>query len=194
MIKTKFLGNSVFEPTKIKNENELQKIKKKLQAQNEARKETIKELSEEIKSIDDFIARITNDIGVYEQRIKEYPDGYKIKQLESDNETLTSEVNKIRQKIKNFKSDEESSLLLLDTLMEEYNELKNDKIELSKRIQTLNKVIEDLNQEKQEKLPQLKAYDTMLKKAWYEMQETENSMDISLRLWQRKSSYKPVVK
>jgi len=194
MIKPKFMGNSFFEQNNVKTDNELQKLKKRLIAQKEAQNGIINALSEEIKSIDDSIGKITKDIDLYEERIKEYPDSNKIKKLEAENEELTSEVNKIRQKIKNFKSDEESSMLLLDTLMEEYNELKNDKIELSKRIQTLNNVLEELNKEKQKKLPQLKEYDTMLKKAWYKMQETENSRDISLKLWQRKSTYKPVVK
>ncbi|SLM32778.1 putative DNA-binding protein. Homolog to OMM_4 MMP [Desulfamplus magnetovallimortis] len=107
---------------------------------------------------------------------------------------MTAELNSMRHKIKSIHSDEQSTMLLIETLMDEYESLRNDKTELVKRIKTLHDVIEELNREKEEKLPKLKEYNNMLKNAWYDMQETENSMEISLKLWQRRSSYKSLTR
>lgn len=177
------------------NEPENRKLKKtitRMRHQKAFFDEKIRETSAEIKVMDEDMKRLSLDVESYKKRIGEYPD--KISELELETEALTAEVNKNRQKIKTVKSDEESTLLLIDTLRDEYRALKKDKTELTRRIRTLHQVIEDLNNEKEEKLPRLKEYDAMLKNAWYEMQETENSMDISLKLWHRKSSYKPAEK
>ncbi len=117
---------------------------------------------------------------------------FQIDNLEAQNNDLTTQVNRSRQKLKSIKSDEESSLLLIGTLLEEFEDLTNEKNDLSKRIKTLQQVIEELNAERKQKLPRLKHYDAMLKDAWYELQETESKMDVSLKLSQRKSSYKPI--
>jgi len=173
-----------------KNSDELDELKEKrdkLKKENELKKNKINEISERIENIGNSILKTTNDIEVYEKRAKDYPD--KIETLTIENDSLLDQVNKIRHRINRVKSDEESALLLMDTLMEEYEDLTNDRTDLAKRIKTLHNVIEDLDIEKKQKLPKLKKYDKMLKNAWYEMQETENSMDVSLKLWQRKSNY-----
>ncbi len=192
MIKTTFLGGVGAD--RRKNRNELKKIKTRLKSRNEANKEKLNALNDELKFMNNAITKANKDIDSCEQRIKTYPQSNKIKILEAKNETLTTEINIIRQNIKNLKSDEESTLLLIDTMHDDYDELKNDKLELSKRVKALQLVLEELNIEKQQNLPQLKEYDSMLKKAWHEMHETENSMDISLKLWQKKSNYKSVAK
>jgi len=173
-----------------KDPGEFKKIRNKLRKENELKKEKIDEISAKVENTDNSILRADKDIELYEKRAKKYPD--RIEKLKIENDSLLAQVNKSKQRIKSVRSDEESTLLLIDTLMEEYENLKNDKTDLAKRIKTLQKVIEDLNFERKQKLPKLKKYDAMLKNAWYELQNTENSMDISLKLWQRKSSYKSV--
>ncbi len=147
-------------------------------------------VSADIAKVEYSILNTGKDIELYETSEEEYLD--KIQKLKTENDSLIARISQIKQNIKSLKSDEESTLLLMETLLEEYQGLMNDKTDLIKRIMTLHDVIENLNCERKEKVPKLKKYDTLLKNAFYELQETENSMDLSLKLWQRKSNYRPV--
>ncbi len=169
---------------------DLKKIITKLKQENAFKKEMIQMLSADMENVTRSILNTSKSIELYETKKEEYFDI--IQQLKTENDSLIARISQIKQNTKSLNSDEESTLLLMDTLLEDYQGLMSDKADLIKRITTLHGVIEKLNSERKEKVPKLKEYNTLLKNAFYELQETENSMDISLKLWQRKSSYRPV--
>ncbi len=173
-----------------KNTEDLKIIKAKLKQENAFKKEMIQMLSADMENVTRSILNTSKSIELYETKKEEYFDI--IQQLKTENDSLIARISQIKQNTKSLNSDEESTLLLMDTLLEDYQGLMSDKADLIKRITTLHGVIEKLNSERKEKVPKLKEYNTLLKNAFYELQETENSMDISLKLWQRKSSYRPV--
>lgn len=168
--------------------SELKDINKLLEAENEAYKTKIKKLSQEIDEIDNSILSAKGYIESTEKRIKEYPD--KIEKLKLRTESLLAELNNIMLKVKSCKEDENSTLLLRNTLMEEYEKLKNEKAVLFKRINKMERAIEKISSERDLKLPKLKKYDEMLKEAWNVFHETENRMDVSLKLQQRRTDSK----
>jgi len=168
--------------------SELKDINKLLEAENEAYKTKIKKLSQEIDEIDNSILSAKGYIESTEKRIKKYPD--KIEKLKLRTESLLAELNNIMLKVKSCKEDENSTLLLRNTLMEEYEKLKNEKAVLFKRINKMERAIEKISSERELKLPKLKKYDEMLKEAWNVFHETENRMDVSLKLQQRRTDSK----
>ena len=168
--------------------NELKDREKLLKAENETYKAQIKKLSAEIDDVDGSILSAKEYIESCEKRIKEYPD--KIEKLKLRNDPLLAEVNNIKLKIKSSREDEESTLLLRDTLIEEHENLKNEKAVLVRRINKMEKAIEEISSEREQKLPKLKKYDEMLKEAWNVFHETESRMEVSLKLRHGRTAHK----
>ena len=168
-----------------KNLSELEAIMKLLEAENEAYNTKIKKLSQEIDEIDSSISSTKEYIESCKKRIKECPD--KIERLKLRTESLLAELNNIKLKVKSCKQDEDSTVLLRNTLMEEYEKLKNEKSVYVKRINEMERAIEKISSEGEQKLPKLKKYDEMLKEAWNVFQETESRMDVSLKLKQKRT-------
>jgi len=168
-----------------KNLSELEAIMKLLEAENEAYNTKIKKLSQEIDEIDSSISSTKEYIESCKKRIKECPD--KIERLKLRTESLLAELNNIKLKVKSCKQDEDSTLLLRNTLMEEYEKLKTEKAVYVKRINEMERAIEKISSEGEQKLPKLKKYDEMLKEAWNVFQETESRMDVSLKLKQKRT-------
>ena len=169
-------------------EKDFEQTEESLKAKNETYKAQINMASAEIDKIDRSILSAKEHIESCEKRIKEYPD--KIEKLKLRNESLLAELNNIKLKIKSSREDEESTLLLRDTLIEEHENLKNEKAVLVRRINKMEKAIEEISSEREQKLPKLKKYDEMLKEAWNVFHETESRMELSLRLRQGRTGHK----
>ena len=170
------------------NEKEFEKTEKLLKAENETYKARINKASAEIDEVDRSILSARDYIASCEKRIKEFSD--KIDKLKLRNESLLAEVNNIKLKIKSSREDEDSTLLLRNTLMDEHKNLKNEKAVLVRRINKMEKAIEEISSERERKLPKLKKYDDMLKEAWNVFHETESRMGVSLKLRQRRTAHK----
>jgi len=167
---------------------EFEKTRKLLKAENETYKPQINKVSAEIDEVDSSILSAKEYITSCEKRIKEFSD--KIDKLKLRNESLLAEVNNIKLKIKSSREDEDSTLLLRNTLMDEHKSLKNEKAVLVRRINKMEKAIEEISSERERKLPKLKKYDDMLKEAWNVFHETESRMKVSLILQQRRTAHK----
>jgi len=170
------------------NEKEFEKTEKLLKAENGTYKARINKLSAEIDEVNRSILSARGYIASCEKRIKEFPD--KIEKLKLRNDSLLAELNNIKLKIKSSREDEESTLLLRDTLIEEHENLKNEKAVLVRRINKMEKAIEEISAERERKLPKLKKYDEMLKEAWNVFHETESRMEVSLKLRQGRTGHK----
>ena len=170
------------------NEKEFEKTEKLLKAENETYKAQINKALTEIDEVDRSILSAKDYIASCEKRIQEYPD--KIDKLKLRNESLLAEVNNIKLKTKSSREDEESTLLLRNTLMEEHENLRNEKVVLVRRINKMEKAIEEISSEREQKLPKLKKYDEMLKEAWNVFHETESRMEVSLKLRQGRTGHK----
>ena len=155
---------------------------KLLISENETYKSRINKLRAEIDKADASISSAKEYITSCESRIKEHPS--KINNLKSRNESLLAELNTIKLKAKTLKGDEESTLLLRKSLMDEHENLKNEKDVLIDRINKLEKAIAEISSEREWKLPKLKKYDERLKEAWNVFHETESRMEVSLKLHQ----------
>ena len=169
-------------------QKEFEQTEELLKAENETYKAQISKASAEIDEVDRTLLSAKDYIASCEKRIKEYPD--KIEKLKLRNESLLAEVNNIKLKIKSSREDEESTLLLRDTLIEEHENLKNEKAVLVRRINKMEKAVEEISSEREQKLPKLKKYDEMLKEAWNVFYETESRMEVSLKLWHGKTAHK----
>jgi len=169
-------------------EKEFEKTEELLKAENETYKAQISKASAEIDEVDRTILSAKDYIASCEKKIKEYPD--KIEKLKLRNESLLAEVNNIKLKIKSSREDEESTLLLRNTLIEEHENLKNEKVVLIRRINKMGKAIEEISSEREQKLPKLKKYDEMLKEAWNVFHETESRMAVALKLRHGKTAHK----
>ena len=151
-------------------------------SENETYKSRINKLQAEIDEAETSISSAKEYITSCERRISEYPS--KINNLRSRNESLLAELNTIKLKVKSSKGDEESTLLLRKSLMDEHENLKNEKDVLIDRINKLEKAIDDILSEREWKLPKLKKYDERLKEAWNVFHEAESRMEVSLNLHQ----------
>lgn len=167
---------------------DFENTEKHLEAENETYKARINKLSAEIDEVDRSILSARDYIASCEKRIKEYPD--KIEKLKLRNESLLAEVNNLKLKIKSSREDEENTLLLRDTLIEEHENLKNEKSVLIRRINKMEKAIEEISFEREQKLPKLKKYDEMLREAWNGFHETESRMEVSLKLRHGRTGHK----
>ena len=162
--------------------SELEDRRGLLISENETYKSRINKLKAEIDEAERIISSSKEYITSCEKRISEYPS--KIDDLKSRNESLLAELNTIKLKVKTSREDEESTLLLRKTLMDEHEKLKNEKDVLIDRINKLEKALEEISSEREWKLPKLKKYDERLKEAWNVFHETESRMEVSLKLHQ----------
>jgi len=171
-----------------KNQSELEDRKKLLISENETYKARINKLLAEIDEAENSISSTKEYLTSCERKIKEYP--VKIEKLTSRNESLLAALNTIKLKVKSSREDEDNTLLLRKTLMDEHENLKNEKDVLTNRINKLEKAIEETISERKRKLPKLKKYDKMLKEALNVFHETESRVEISLKLHQGRIAHK----
>lgn len=162
--------------------------KKLLISENETYKARINKLLTEIDKAESSISSAKEYLTSCERKIKEYP--VKIEKLTSRNESLLTELNTIKLKVKSSGEDEDNTLLLRKALMDEHENLKNEKDVLTNRINKLEKAIEETISERKRKLPKLKKYDEMLKEALNVFHETESRVEVSLKLHQGRIAHK----
>jgi len=102
--------------------------------------------------------------------------------LQKNHDKLVSDINHIQSMIKATSVDFENTQHVIDTLTNELEEFESERSIAMERLQMLRNAIQSISVEKNRKLPKLKQYEIMLKKAYTVFQETENRMELSLKL------------
>lgn len=137
-------------------------------------------VEEELSSMDRSINLVQASIEENESRKTELIEQVEI--LQADHEKLISDINHIQSLNKATSIDLENSQHVIDTLTNELEEFESERSIAMERIQMLRNAIQSIAYEKNRKLPKLKHYEGMLKRAYAVFQETENRMELSLKL------------
>ncbi|MBF0450775.1 MAG: hypothetical protein HQK75_08750 [Candidatus Magnetomorum sp.] len=151
-----------------------------LRKQNQKYKEQMAILTEDISQMDQSIEFLKGAIEDSEN--KKASALNEIGSFQLKNEHLISDINKIKSMIKATVSDKENTSRLIENLTNELNDFKSEKDIAIDRIKKMKEAIKTISCEKDRKLPKLKRYDALLKSAYNTFQETENRMDLSLKL------------
>nr|WCC90973.1 magnetosome protein Mad26-2 [Desulfobacteraceae bacterium] len=163
--------------------NDLKDLEKRLgplNIYNKQYKHTLEILTADIKDIDRSLEHYNEKIEA--RNNKKQQQIVEIDKLKIKHDTLISEINNIRLMIKASQTDEDNTLHLIESLLDELEEFKHEKLIAIDKIKTMKDAIKLIASEKERNLPKLKHFDAMLKKAYTVFQETESRMDLSIKL------------
>jgi len=161
---------------------ELKNTRHSLKAENQELHEKKKTLQSELDGIDIVIPSLKEDIESIENRINECYRN--IEDLKVTVEQEIEEINELQRSIRIITEDHKKCSILRSHLVVEFENIINERAILLKQLKEIEGGVKILSGKKIGKMPYLRGYDAFLKQVYMVFRETENRMNVALKLFQ----------
>ena len=159
---------------------ELKNTEHSLDTENKELHEKKKTLQSELDGIDIVIPSLKEDISSTEKRIHECHKN--IENLKMKQEQEIEEINEIQRSIRTVTEDNKKCSTLRSHLTVEFESIMSERSILLKQLKDIEEGVQTLSSKKMSKMPHLRGYDTLLKRVYMVFRETENRMNVALKL------------
>ncbi|MBF0538490.1 MAG: hypothetical protein HQL03_09595 [Nitrospirae bacterium] len=155
---------------------------RQVELENENRKieSKIKQLKNETEGIDAVIATINVEINITNDRATVY--NASIESLNSRREDLIGDVNRLKINIKTIMEDMDNCMMLKTHLIDEVDAIRSERNTVVKKLRDIENGVLQISQKNESVLPHLQGYHKVLRQLYIVCKETENKMDIALKL------------
>lgn len=163
--------------------HELNNMCRLLREENDDYREQIIAITAELEGINVSIAESEEYIGSYDEKKEISLEN--ITSLSKLRNTMTEELNRLQLRIKAVANDVETSMVMQETLQEEFYSIQAEKEILIARIKDVESGILELKQQKQHKLPRAREHDEIYNRIYKVFKEAENRMEVTVQFRSR---------
>ncbi|KJU84833.1 magnetosome protein Mad26 [Candidatus Magnetobacterium bavaricum] len=151
-----------------------------LESENRELESRIKQLKSETEGIDAVIATVSLEINMTNNRAAGYNGS--IESLSSRREDLITDVNRLRVNIKTIMVDMDNCMMLKTHLVDEVEAIRSERDTVVKKLRDIENGVQQLSQKNESVLPHLQGYHKVLRHLYTVCKETENKMDVAIKL------------
>ncbi|MBF0607178.1 MAG: hypothetical protein SFH39_13085 [Candidatus Magnetobacterium sp. LHC-1] len=151
-----------------------------LESENRELEAKIKQLKNETEGIDAVIASISVEIKMTNNRAAGYNGS--IESLSSRREYLIEDVNRLKVNIKTIMVDMDNCMALKTHLIDEVDAIRSERDTIAKKLKDIENGVQQLSQRNETVLPHLQGYNKVLRHLYTVCKETENKMDVAIKL------------
>ncbi|MBF0343173.1 MAG: hypothetical protein HQL06_02990 [Nitrospirae bacterium] len=159
---------------------ELRARQVELENENRSFESKIKQLKNETEGIDAVIAAINAEINITNNRTTSYNDS--IESLNSKRENLIGDINRLKIHIKTIMEDMDNCMTLKTHLLDEVEGIRSERDIVVKKLRDIENGVQQISKQNEGMLPHLQGYHKVLRQLYTVCKETENKMDVTIRL------------